>query len=692
MAGKLQNEDHKTLAELTGAGGSASQLLNDTKIYVTATGINKQLSQAIIDGDIGGGDVASVNGQTGVVVLDSGDIAYSGTNSNIAATTAQDAIDEVVDRASLNYIKNGSATVGVSGWATYADAAGSAPVDGTGGTPNVTWTRSTTTPLRNEASFLFTKDAVNRQGQGVSYQFTIAEADKCSTASVRFNYKPFSGTYADGDLAIYVVDVTSGQVIQPTAFRVLNATVPSNHQAAEFQLNTNTSYRLCIHVASTSASAYSVQFDSISLTPNTFSVGAAIGDWTTFTPTGTWTTNTTYTGRWRRVGSNVEVQVRIALSGAPTATSLFVNLPSGLSVDTSNILSTVSGDGNFGYVYAKPSAGNAKVLGKISYGTTTSVVLFGQNGTGNIAAATEYFSITQAAPFTFANGDLIYANFSVPVSGWGASQVLSSETANSVIASTYYCSSNKSSNNTTPIDFDTRVLDTNGAVTTGSGWRYTVQVPGNYSVSVFLFLSTATGSGGTFNLYKNGSAYSSIGFASNQTYGPGTVIIPLVAGDYLDVRYATGTTVSAAGGSLSGGVSYISIQRLSGPAQVAASESVVASYNTSVSATSDTSNPVQWSNRIKDTHLAWNGSRFTAPVSGIYSVSQVFYTNGATSVQLYKNGSAYAYYPVTSTSESGGTVLVPLLAGEFCDVRCVTSRTVSASSLNSINIVRVGNY
>jgi hypothetical protein len=55
MAGKLQNEDFKTEAELTGAGGSASQLLNDTKVYVTASGINKTLYDAIVDGDIGGG-------------------------------------------------------------------------------------------------------------------------------------------------------------------------------------------------------------------------------------------------------------------------------------------------------------------------------------------------------------------------------------------------------------------------------------------------------------------------------------------------------------------------------------------------------------------------------------------------------------------------------------------------------------
>lgn len=64
MAGKLQNEDHKSLAELTGAGGSASQLLNDTKIYVTGLSLNKQLSQAIIDGDFAGGGASTDYGMT----------------------------------------------------------------------------------------------------------------------------------------------------------------------------------------------------------------------------------------------------------------------------------------------------------------------------------------------------------------------------------------------------------------------------------------------------------------------------------------------------------------------------------------------------------------------------------------------------------------------------------------------------
>jgi hypothetical protein len=54
MAGKIQNEDIKSSAELVAAGGTAAQLPNDTKIYLTALGLNKTLSAAIIAGDIGG--------------------------------------------------------------------------------------------------------------------------------------------------------------------------------------------------------------------------------------------------------------------------------------------------------------------------------------------------------------------------------------------------------------------------------------------------------------------------------------------------------------------------------------------------------------------------------------------------------------------------------------------------------------
>ena len=55
MAGRIQNEDIKSVAELTAAGGAANQLPNDDKVWVKAGGINKTLNQAISDGDLGSG-------------------------------------------------------------------------------------------------------------------------------------------------------------------------------------------------------------------------------------------------------------------------------------------------------------------------------------------------------------------------------------------------------------------------------------------------------------------------------------------------------------------------------------------------------------------------------------------------------------------------------------------------------------
>jgi hypothetical protein len=69
MAGRLQNEDHKSAAELVSAGGTAAQLINDTKIYSSV--LTEQLSAALTSGDIANkstittkGDLAVSNGTT----------------------------------------------------------------------------------------------------------------------------------------------------------------------------------------------------------------------------------------------------------------------------------------------------------------------------------------------------------------------------------------------------------------------------------------------------------------------------------------------------------------------------------------------------------------------------------------------------------------------------------------------------
>lgn len=69
-------------------------LIQDKAVFVTADGINKTLKQAITDGDIGGGGVASVNGQTGIVSLNTDNIPEDPMALNLYHTTfrAQSAV------------------------------------------------------------------------------------------------------------------------------------------------------------------------------------------------------------------------------------------------------------------------------------------------------------------------------------------------------------------------------------------------------------------------------------------------------------------------------------------------------------------------------------------------------------------------------------------------------------------------
>lgn len=81
MSGKIQNEDIKSSAELAAAGATDASLPNDTKIYVTASGLNKTLKEAIEDNDLSGGGGFSVQSINSNVTLTT-------SSSNYVDTTA----------------------------------------------------------------------------------------------------------------------------------------------------------------------------------------------------------------------------------------------------------------------------------------------------------------------------------------------------------------------------------------------------------------------------------------------------------------------------------------------------------------------------------------------------------------------------------------------------------------------------
>ncbi len=162
------------------------------------------------------------------------------------------------------------------------------------------------------------------------------------------------------------------------------------------------------------------------LTTSSTFPAAVITDWTSFTPTGTWTSNTTYTGRWRRVGDTLQVEYGITLTGAPNATGLNLNLPSGLVIDTSK-LATTAAFSHHGYGAAQTGGSTISYSLVPYYINTTS---FGTAYQSSVTTAAQS-GITATAPVTWASGNVLQFYLQVPIVGWTSGDVMSSSAFNS---------------------------------------------------------------------------------------------------------------------------------------------------------------------------------------------------------------------------------------------------------------------
>jgi hypothetical protein len=94
----------------------------------------------------------------------------------------------------INILRSGQSVSDV-GWGTYSDSAGVNPVDGIGGSASITWSQNTSNPLSGDSDLRLVKDAVNRQGNGVSIPFTIANRHLGKVLQITCDMELISGTY-----------------------------------------------------------------------------------------------------------------------------------------------------------------------------------------------------------------------------------------------------------------------------------------------------------------------------------------------------------------------------------------------------------------------------------------------------------------------------------------------------------------
>lgn len=613
----------------------------------------------------------------------------------------------------INYILNPDAESNTNGWVTYQDAAASRPVNGVGGSPTVTFTRSTSSPLRNNANFLFTKDAANRQGEGVSYDFTIARADQAKVMQISFDYEIGSGVYSggtsstDSDLIAYIYDVTNSQLIEPSGFKLDGAVVGTQYQfRGNFQTNSNsTSYRLILHVATTSASAYTVKIDNVIVGPQ---LSALSGSITTarqsYTPAltssggGAVTLNGTgmvNSGHWFRDGSDmvVEVVIRNGTGGAASGSAgiLKIGIPTGYSADltmltSDTVLGSEVGDNSTTF----PSVIDNTGVFFVFSATELSVAKLGSSG------------ITVAdivAGYTFN----ITARF--PIVGWGATQTLSSDTDTRVVAFKALKTASQIIAGDNIITFSSGdvVQDTHGGFN-DAGDKYTIPISGYYKISAFSLVPSGAG-GFTIGYKIDGTTSVSLsdGFQSAvgaQTWG-GADTVYLTSGQYVQMRINSGGSFGA--------FKFI-VERLSGPSQIAASETIALNaYQAAAQNINDvTATTIKYDTPTFDTHGMLNATTgvVTVPAPGIYEIDAIAYiaqnSSGRRQFSLKVDGSDYMIFDnavgasaAISSQPVRGQTQVKLRAGQTLEVYIFqnSGSTLAVSvgqSTSALNVKRIG--
>lgn len=588
----------------------------------------------------------------------------------------------------LNYILNPGAEVDVSGAFVYADAAGTIPVDGTGGSPTVTITRTTSAPQRGIASYLFTKDATNRQGEGFSIPFSIHSADKASMLQIGADIIVGSGTFnagsstTDSDVTLWVYDVTNSRLIQPTNYRIFsNSSTLSFPFSGTFQASSDsTSYRLIFHVGTTNASAWTLKIDNIVVGPLLKTVTSAIGDWQSYTPTfgAGFGTPTSVSFYWRRVGGSIQIKGSFT-NGTSTAAESSISLPSGISMDTAKLVSlqTRLGTANRQVI---SSGGLTNTMYACAYYST-----FGANKFLVTYSASAGTMVNVNVNDYLSTSDGCSIEFEAPVAGWGSNVELNTMDSNRPVHAIYNNLVYANSSPSTPLQYSNKVLDTHNAVTTGSGWKFTAPVAGVYSIHG----SSLNETGGyviATNLYVNGTqvqlgSHSSAGnFYSNYKFE-----YQLKAGDYLDVRFSVSDATVISTGF------FIAISKLDSATQIGANETVAASYYSSSNAAISASVQINFDTLIDDTHNAvtvgagaW---KFTAPISGLYQVGGRHNSNSGTGfyIQLYKNNSLHMGH-VGYVDNDGVTTYsaqIRLIAGDYIDLRGSSGSTIGGGALSS---------
>jgi len=368
----------------------------------------------------------------------------------------------------------------------------------------------------------------------------------------------------------------------------------------------------------------------------------------------------------------------------------------------------ISGN-NFGYAgdatfFNLVGAGYAGVQTKHTVYVSSSTALgFIRSGTAGALTGADILNTTEVDLFA-----------TVPISGWSSNTVLSQDTDTRVVAASATQNFAGAAVVTgTTLKWTSNITQTHGTYDSSTG-IFTAPVSGFYEVSAIVGWYSSADCQIALSLQKNGSGsdcqFKARNNATNNVCNHLLErLIYLNANDnirvIITVDAGAATYISASDSSA------ISIKRLSGPATIAASEFVGASFTGCLTTLSSGGATLVFpgSGKIYDSHGAMNTSTgiYTVPVSGKYSLSCFLITSLTTgtnsiTIEAYQTGSTPRAIELqrqdakTGLTSSNGRKLLQgdatfnCMAGDTLYVTGYDADITSSTAGTRLSITRIG--
>lgn len=573
------------------------------------------------------------------------------------------------------------------------------------GTPNFSGTTTGITlspgtalsPSTGVSCISFLTGATTPQGNMfASPALAVDASTQGKVLTFSFNYQVTAGA-ANGNwsgtssnsFAVAFYDITNSSWLPQTANFGMTQSSGIGTCTGTFQTNiTTASIAMCVYCAN-ATTGVTVLFDDLYLGSQIVPIGFAGTEWQQYSPTVVgFGTPTSASYWWKRSGDSIHLMGTF-IAGTTTATQAQIPLPSGLTISSTKGSGVINLKGKW-----NTNTGASSVFfdaGTVLATQGNSYIQFGiESSTANA------LNPANGSAFILSGSALSYFTEEIPVAGWSSNVQMSSDTDTRVISFSGATSGSQAVTANVTNIAAVATLDRSGS---WSGTVFTAPISGDYVMVAYTSPTAAAAMQG----YQAGVAVPgglSLGAAGG--ISTGSIFFPgVTAGQTLALRSNVSTNLASTS---------ISIYRLTGPAVIAATESVNASYTNTAGSTIGTSlGTIPFATKYYDSHNAWSGTQYVVPVSGKYRIgvtlamtNTVLTTAQVLSLQVIQAGSVSVTKFLDQPAGNGvsqalfaiGTATFNCLAGDTLTIQAfssVSTTTNTTAGACHFEIERVGN-